>query len=192
MGMKMKNITAHVGKHFNVYTTDSGWEFVSRKKFRTFNEGNRKADAVIIVPIIRGENGNHKIVVTSEWREPIGEWFWGFPAGLIDDGEDPLVSAKRELKEETGLDCVKILHTTPKLFSSEGLTDECAFVVYMEVSGELTQDNLESAEHIESFVFKGNEVASLISDYSFNFGKGGYFIMRDFVNSGFNWLMDGE
>lgn len=32
-----------------------------------------------------------------------GPTFWGFPKGHLDEGEDALTAAKREIKEETGL-----------------------------------------------------------------------------------------
>lgn len=35
--------------------------------------------------------------------------YWDFPKGLVDEGEDPLTSAIRELKEETGLENPKFL-----------------------------------------------------------------------------------
>ena len=38
---------------------------------------------------------------------------WGFPKGRADTQETPLQSAKRELKEETGLDVIKLLSEQP-------------------------------------------------------------------------------
>ena len=38
----------------------------------------------------------------------VGDYVYNFPAGLIDEGETPEVAAKRELKEETGLDLIVI------------------------------------------------------------------------------------
>lgn len=181
----------HEGDYLTVYKTDKGWEFVSRKAYRPYRDGNRKIDAVVIVPIIRGENGNHKIVITNEWREPIGEHVWGFPAGLVDSGESGFDAAKRELKEETGLDCVRILHNTPRLFSTEGLTDECVSVIYMEVSGTISKDYLEENENINCHVMGRREVSNLFFVPENNFGKAVYFIMQDFVNSGFSWLIRG-
>lgn len=38
---------------------------------------------------------------------------WSFPKGRASPGETPLDTAKRELKEETGLDVVSLLRETP-------------------------------------------------------------------------------
>lgn len=38
---------------------------------------------------------------------------WAFPKGRSNPGEKPLESARRELKEETGLDVVKLLQEEP-------------------------------------------------------------------------------
>lgn len=43
-----------------------------------------------------------KIVLIKQYRYAIGKVFWELPAGTLDKNEDPLNSAKRELKEETG------------------------------------------------------------------------------------------
>ena len=45
---------------------------------------------------------------------------WGFPKGKGDHGEHPLESAKRELKEETGL-------TVEKLLQEEPISEEYTF-----------------------------------------------------------------
>lgn len=42
--------------------------------------------------------------MNREFRLAVGDWVYNFPAGLIDAGEEPVESAKRELWEETGLE----------------------------------------------------------------------------------------
>jgi ADP-ribose pyrophosphatase len=44
-----------------------------------------------------------RVLLLRQYRHPVGAYLWEPPAGLTDvAGEDPLVTAKRELLEETG------------------------------------------------------------------------------------------
>lgn len=58
-----------------------------------------KNQAVGIVPL--DENGYTYLV--GQWRYPLGEYQWEIPEGGCPLGTDPLMTARRELKEETGL-----------------------------------------------------------------------------------------
>ena len=61
---------------------------------------DRVDEGAMVVPM----TNDGKIVVLHEWRYPIKDWTWCFPAGgTEEDGEDRLLVAKRELKEETGI-----------------------------------------------------------------------------------------
>ena len=54
--------------------------------------------AVCIIPIL--EDG--RIIMERQYRYPHGRVFYEIPAGKLDSpDEDPLLSAKRELREET-------------------------------------------------------------------------------------------
>lgn len=111
------------------------WVFASRKKEP--HSFPIAPDAVVIAPIIREEGKPNRIMLVKEFRVPLGSWSIGFPAGLIDPGETVERTIVRELREEVGLDLVKVASLSPPIFSSCGMTDE-AFVqafVYAKHSG---------------------------------------------------------
>jgi ADP-ribose pyrophosphatase len=75
-----------------------------------------------------------EIVLVRQYRHAVGEELWEVPAGMIERGEPPLETARRELIEETGyragaLRFLFSMYTTPgfcteriHLFVAEGLT----------------------------------------------------------------------
>lgn len=58
----------------------------------------RHPGAVVILPLF--DDGS--VLLERQFRYPANRVFLEFPAGKIDPGEDPLLCAQRELKEETG------------------------------------------------------------------------------------------
>ena len=90
------------------------------------------ADGVGCVVIIKGKE--EKLFLNQEYRYPIGQYLLSVPAGLFEnEKEDIFEVAKREIKEETGLEVKEVKLISPLLFSSPGMTDEtnamvCAFV----------------------------------------------------------------
>lgn len=48
-------------------------------------------------------NKEGKILITKEFRSAVEQFTWSIPAGRLEPNEDPKVSARRELAEETGL-----------------------------------------------------------------------------------------
>jgi 8-oxo-dGTP pyrophosphatase MutT (NUDIX family) len=63
--------------------------------------------------------------LVGQWRYPLGVYSWEIPEGGAPEGEDPLVGAKRELLEETGLTAEE---WTPlqRVHLSNSVTDEVA------------------------------------------------------------------
>lgn len=49
-------------------------------------------------------NQHNQVVLVGQWRYPIKEYRWEIPAGMAEAGESPLENAKRELKEEAGVE----------------------------------------------------------------------------------------
>jgi ADP-ribose pyrophosphatase len=64
-----------------------------------------------------------RVTLIHQYRHPLGRRIWELPAGLIDLGEDPLVSAKRELVEEVGL-AAEHWSVLVDIAVSPGFTDE--------------------------------------------------------------------
>src|SRR5439155_903427 len=52
-----------------------------------------------VVPLL--DDGS--TVLVRQWRYPWRETSWEVPAGTLEEGEDPLAGARRELEEEAGL-----------------------------------------------------------------------------------------
>ena len=63
-----------------------------------------------------------RMLCVRQERRAIGGFTVEVPAGLIDEGEEPLEAARRELQEEAGFDAEMELLT--RFYSSPGFTDE--------------------------------------------------------------------
>ena len=52
---------------------------------------------------IAAQRADGELVLVRQYRHAAGDWMLEIPAGRLEAGEDPLVAARRELEEETGL-----------------------------------------------------------------------------------------
>lgn len=107
------------------------WVYASRKK--QTSKGAAGPEAVIIVPVLKEKGLANRLVVIKEFRVPVGGYTYGFPAGLVDEGESVESAVRREMIEETGLHISRIRKVTSPLHSSMGLTDEAVALVYADV-----------------------------------------------------------
>lgn len=80
--------------------------------------------AVVVVPL----DEHDQVVLIHQYRHPVGRRLWELPAGLLDvAGEDPLITAQRELAEEVGLAATD-WSVLAEVAASPGFTDEVARV----------------------------------------------------------------
>lgn len=80
-------------------------------------------DAVVILPITE----NNEVIFIKQQREVIEKIELELPAGMIDKGELPIQTAKRELEEEVGIKSNYLEYLT-EYYTSCGYTSEKIYV----------------------------------------------------------------
>lgn len=161
-----KYLKLYSADYINKKGTLRNWTIASRKSIKDlnnkfFDNGEDKPDAVVIIAKHIEEE---KLVLIRQFRVPINDYVIELPAGLVDEGENFIETVKRELKEETGLDLVKIdeERTNKKVYVSVGMTDESISLVYCTCSGNPSNENLEDDEDIEVILVSKEEAKELL------------------------------
>lgn len=144
LGMKNED-----GKESTYYVASRAKD-IEQLKIRT---RENTPDGVIIYSVYRDTaDMEEKIVLIRQYRCPLDDYIYEFPAGLVDEGEDFQTAGIRELKEETGLELepinAKEMYTKP-FFTTIGMTDESCGTVYGYASGVPSKDGQEENEEIE-------------------------------------------
>lgn len=151
------------GRH-STYFVASRAKSIGELKIRT---RENKADGVIIYSLYQGEDGVERLVLIRQYRCPLDDYIYEFPAGLVDEGEDFKTAGVRELKEETGLDLepinAKDMFTKP-YFTTVGMTDESCGTVYGYATGKPTRELQEENEEIEIVLADRAEVKRILKE----------------------------
>lgn len=161
------------GKHYYDATRRKAEELTAIKSDEEFRDMLPDAVSCFVILDMPGEEP--RLLLSREYRYPVGRFMLSVPAGLIDEedkGKDKeeavLAAAAREIQEETGLtirkergDLVTIVN--PLVFSTPGLTDEsnamvCA-VLHPENLGELSQEGAVGSELFDGFELLTRDMA---------------------------------
>ncbi|MCR5113123.1 MAG: NUDIX hydrolase [Acholeplasmatales bacterium] len=137
------------------------YELISRDKNLTiekFHHGMPQGVGMVALSL-----DGERILMQKEFRMATNEWVYNFPAGLIDEGETAEIAAKRELREETGLELKEIIKTLPPSYASQGTSDEMMTIVICKVDGEIKESN-HIDEEIEASWFTKSEAKKLLDD----------------------------
>lgn len=149
------------GRHYYEATRRSKDSLVLKKNDAEFR--SMLPDAVTIAVILHLPGNETRLLMSYEYRYPVGQFLLSPVAGLLDpedhSGPDPLVSAAiREIREETGLtvkETDKVYVLNPCAFSSPGMTDESNAFLCAELTldslGALNQDGAEGSELFNGF-----------------------------------------
>src|SRR5271163_3005443 len=109
------------------------------------------------------------IVIERQYRHAAGQYLYEVPAGKMDEGEDRLAAAKRELIEETGFRAKKWSKLT-RYFASPGFLGEWMQVFVAEglTAGEAQP---EPDENLEIYLVPLSEVLRLVDAGEIRDGK---------------------
>lgn len=185
--VKTKFVGLYDVEYKNKQNEDRHWMVASRKNEdelkEVYLEGKEdKIDAVVIAAFHESEN---KLVLIKQFRVPINNYIYELPAGLVDNNESMESTVARELKEETGLDLLKInyVKSRQKVYLSPGMTDESVSFVYCTCEGELSNEFLEDDEDIESMLISKEQAKEILkSDKIIDIKS--YLMLQMFANMG--------
>lgn len=172
--MNYKGISKKEQGHFITrydveYETADGqkkiYEMISRSgNISNYEELHGKAaDAVVIIAT---DEAGERILVNKEFRLAVGDWVYNFPAGLIDPGEVPQQSARRELREETGLELYLIEDMIGTSYSAVGFSNETNVCIVGRARGEF-KPSTSNVEEIEPGWYTKAEMRELLKKYKF-------------------------
>lgn len=102
-------------------SSDEKWQVIARRLvvdrspwLRVYDEDVRLPDGMIITNFTRVEQPpfimifalreDGRVGLVRQYRQAVGDYILELPAGHIEDDEEPLAAAQRELREEVGLE----------------------------------------------------------------------------------------
>jgi 8-oxo-dGTP pyrophosphatase MutT (NUDIX family) len=84
-----------------------------------------------------------RVCLLRQYRHAVAGWLWELPAGKLDNAEEPLLCAQRELEEEAGMRA-RDWQSLGKIVSSPGVFTE---VIHLYLARALTAVPMQLEEH---------------------------------------------
>jgi ADP-ribose pyrophosphatase len=139
------------------------------RRFRVVRRRQRLADgrensreviehpgAVAIIPLLDDE----RVCLIRNYRLAVDAWLLEIPAGTLEPGEDPIVTARRELAEETGYTAAAVAPVIQLLFSPGILHERMHIFVATGLAP--GPSRLEIGEQIEPQIMPLDDVLAMI------------------------------
>lgn len=123
-----------------------------------------RPDGVIIYGVYGEEQD--RVVLIRQYRYPLGDYVYEFPAGLVEEGEEMGAAGVREMYEETGLTFTPVdagCYSRP-FFTTVGMTDESCGMVFGYCSGTPTSIHEEASEEIQVILADRGEAKRILRE----------------------------
>ena len=123
-----------------------------------------RPDGVILYGVYGKEKD--RVVLIRQYRYPLGDYVYEFPAGLVEEGEEMGAAGVREMYEETGLTFTPVdagCYSRP-FFTTVGMTDESCGMVFGYCSGTPTSIHEEASEEIQVILADREEAKRILRE----------------------------
>ena len=148
-------------------------------------KGNNDGSAAIIFPITE----DNKVILAVEPRVFTGLTVdMGFPAGYIEENENPEISAVRELEEETGYTSDKLIFLG-KYYQDQGCSEACNSYYLALNCKKVKEQNLDKDEFIKYILVDFDELEWLLENGYIRSLNSGY-IYEKLINYIYRFDMD--
>ena len=126
---------------------------------KTTREYIQHPGAVVVVPLL----DKNTVVMLRQFRYPVNQVLYEFPAGKIDAGENPESCARRELFEETGYS-TKNLKYLSRFYPCIGYSDEEILIYLADTITKTPGNHADEDEFLEVITLSTEEAFTLLKN----------------------------
>lgn len=169
--MKLNSIQMiSAGKYLHSYQLEyekddhgyKNYEMVSRNIIHSKDDIGKTPSGVALIITVNG-----KFLLLQEFRMAVNHVVYNLCEGMLEEDETPVECAIRELKEETGLDIIKIKCQLFPCYPAPAFSDVSHYLIFAEAEGELiVPDN--SDEVIIPCLYGKEEIEELLKTERFS------------------------
>jgi 8-oxo-dGTP pyrophosphatase MutT (NUDIX family) len=107
-----------------------------------------------------------EVVLVKQYRHGVCNVMFEFPGGVVEDGEEPMDGAKRELLEETGYKASDMIQIA-KLYPNPALQTNALYCFLALDAEKVGEQNLDAGEDIEVQLMQLEELIDLAKQAEF-------------------------
>jgi ADP-ribose pyrophosphatase len=130
----------------------------------------RHPGASAVVPLLdRLGTADPRVILIRQYRYAALDYLWEIPAGTLEPGESPEHCARRELKEEAGVEATELRHLI-SIFTTPGFTDE-RIHLYCATGLTRVPATPEHDEFLETHELRWSDIGAMIREGRIQDGK---------------------